>query len=161
MTEIDVFAKGEEAEAHKAVLRNAPPAPEFGEATSAIDPSPPPPAVDPPSVEIPTPDPNIYSLSERKKMEDQDTAAIIFSIMDSVDRRIVQFFSRPFLKEQILINNGLNGPKLAIYFNEPQERVATRIRMLADIGAIFFDENGTPIANEKIVQFISAVAPTY
>ena len=152
MTEKDPFG-----EVGAEVTQPTPPAPEFGEATSAIDTSPPP----PPATPATTPDPNIYSLSERKKMEDQDTAAIIFSIMDSVDRRIVQFFSRPFLKEQILINNGLNGPKLAIYFNEPQERVATRIRMLADIGAIFFDENGTPIANEKIVQFISAVAPTY
>ena len=94
-------------------------------------------------------------------MEEQDTAAIIFSIMDGVDKRIVQFFSRDFLKKQILIKNGLNGPKLAIYFDESQERVATRIRMLADIGAIFFDDKGTPIANEKIVQFIATVAPTY
>ena len=150
MTEKDPFG-----EVGEVTPELAPPVADFGNAQNDT------PAVDPPGVEIPPPDPNIYSLSERKKMEDQDTAAIIFSIMDSVDRRIVQFFSRPFLKEQILINNGLNGPKLAIYFNEPQERVATRIRMLADIGAIFFDENGTPIANEKIVQFISAVAPTY
>jgi len=152
MTEKDPFG-----EVGVEITQSTSPAPEFGEVTSAIDPSPPP----PPATPAAPADPNIYSLSERKKMEDQDTAAIIFSIMDSVDRRIVQFFSRAFLKKQILINNGLNGPKLAIYFNEPQERVATRIRMLADIGAIFFDENGTPIANEKIVQFISAVAPTY
>ena len=158
MKEKDPFGEvGEE------ILEQTPPDAEFGDSASvqaaeapAIV-SPPPPTLPPP----PTADPNVYPLSERKKMEEQDTAAIIFSIMDGVDKRIVQFFSRDFLKKQILINNGLNGSKLAIYFDESQERVATRIRMLADIGAIFFDENGTPIANEKIVQFISAVAPTY
>jgi len=143
MTEKDPFDEVGE------VVEQIPPVAEFEDQAEEA------PAIEPP------PDPNQYSIAERKRLEGQDTAAIIFSIMDVVDKRIVQFFSRDFLKKQILINNGLNGPKLAIYFDESEKRIATRIRMLSDIGAIFFDEKGTPVANEKIVQFVAATAPTY
>jgi len=111
--------------------------------------------------EIRYPDVNIYSPGERKKMEHQEAAAVIYSLMDTIDRRLLQFFSLPHLKCLVLCEQGFNTSRLAGYLDEPAEKVENRIRKLYDIGALFTGTDRLPVVTSKISQFVSETAPTY
>ena len=151
MEEKDIFDTAEEP-----IPAPSPPVAEFT--------PPEPPKALPPAVEpgvVPKTESNIYNVSERRNLENQDVAANIFSIMDENDRRLLMFFSNKHLRKQILLSGELNANKLSMYFDETPERIGQRIRMMVDIGAIFFDDENLPVANTKVAQFVATVAPTY